>query len=197
MFLLTIVNIECKINLYKPIEKGCVMMTNINFLTNDIKKTGAFNSGWNANATGQIKKSASQMTNSELDYLTYLINDMNSFRIHKHLKKKRDEGMISFDILIINNTLRSPNLKSKIKEYSENINHDGVLDRRVLIRSKKHERVFIKGKGYQYCNLIFVISLDTSEIVTAYYVNKNKKYSKLNKKRYDQNLRVISGGAPY
>lgn len=157
----------------------------------NVPKMGVFKPGWKQNAKGQSKKMASQMTDEELDYLTFRIRDTNFFKIHPHLLKKKERGLITFDILTIQRMFKSKKLRDQIKEYSESINHEGRVDHRVLIRSNKREKVYIKGKGYQTCNLVFVISLDTKEIITAYYANKNYRFTRVNEARYDENLKIM------
>lgn len=156
-----------------------------------INKVGVFKAGWGKNADNQTKKHVDQMTASEKEYLAFLLNGMQSgFRIHPHLQMKQQKRLVSFDILTIQKTLRSPHLYNCIKEYSEIEKSEGVVDRRVLVRSSKKERVLIKGKGMLMCNLLFVVSLDTSEIITAYYSHKNHTYE-MNSERYDENLSIM------
>lgn len=160
----------------------------------NVSKMGIYNSGWKANSKGQTKKSESQMSTDEKEYLTYLIRDIRSFRINEHLKLKREKGLIKFDILSVSKSLRAPNVINLIKEYSENVGHDGTVDRRVLLGSNKREKVYIKGKGYQWCTLRFVLSLDKAEIITAYYIGKNRKFAEISESRYDENLDILNGG---
>lgn len=169
-------------------------MTATEIKNSNVEKMGIFNSGWNKNSEGQTKKSESQMTIDEKEYLTYLIRDIRSFKINDHLKLKREKGLIKFDILSISKALRAPNVINLIKEYSLNVSYDGTVDRRVLLGSNRREKVFIKGKGYQWCTLRFVLSLDKAEIITAYYIGKNRKFAKISENRYDENLDILNGG---
>lgn len=156
-----------------------------------LKKVGVFKAGWGKNAEGQRKLHAEQMSKDEKTYLTHRLNDLHhSFKIHPHLQDKKAKGLIAYDILTIRNTLKSPRIIKQIREYSEVELWDGTIDQRVLIRSSKKERVYIKDKGYLICNLLFVVSLSRSEIITAYYSHKNHTYYK-NNDRYDDTLRII------
>lgn len=156
-----------------------------------LQKVGVFKSGWGRNAEGQRKRHVEQMSKDEKKYLAHMLNEVqHAFKIHPHLQEKKKRGLISYDILTIRNTLGSPSLSKFIREYSEIERADGDVDRRVLVRSPKRERVFIKGKGYLVCNLLFVISLSNSEVVTAYYSHKNHYYV-TNTNRYDASLRII------
>lgn len=157
----------------------------------DVPKMGVYKSGWKKNAKGQSKKKASQMSEEELDFLYYRLKGISSFRIHPHLQAKREKGLIQFDILTIQRMFHSRKLRNQIKEYSEVRTHTGRVDRRVLIRSNKRERVYIKKKGWQTCNLVFVFSLDTKEVITAYYANKNFQFRYVNEDRYDESLTII------
>lgn len=159
-------------------------------LPNEVSKSGVFKSGWGENSKGQVKKHRSQFTHEEVEYLLYLLRDMRGFVISNHLRGKQRDGMIVFDMVTLQNTLNSNSLRSLICEYSQQQYEDGTLDRRVLIRSKKTEYVRIEGKGVLRCNLLFVISLDTTQIVTAYYSHKDHEYI-MNEERYDSELAII------
>lgn len=156
-----------------------------------IEKQGEFNSGWSQNRPGQRKKLSKQMTEEEKDYLVYAIRDIKGIVLHPHLKWKRDSGQISFDIISIHRMFKVRNLKYHIKEYSIIELEDGRVDHRVLIRSNRTEMVHIDGRGLVKCNLMFVLSLDTNEIVTAYYVHIHNHFDKPNMDRYDEELDVI------
>lgn len=158
---------------------------------NKLQKVGVFKAGWGRNAEGQRKKHIDQMSHSEKNYLAFLLNDMHRcFKIHPHLQDKKRKGLLTYDIITIQQTMRSSTLKQYIREYSEVERKNGEVDKRVLIRSPKKERVYIKGRGYRMCNLLFVVSLKTSQIITAYYSHQNHKYEK-NKDRYDKSLQIL------
>lgn len=159
---------------------------------NNIKKSGQFKPGWKQNAVGQSKKKANQMTVEELDYLVYLLRDVSCIKLHPHLRAKVEKKELHFDIITIMRMFRSPRLRNQIVEFAV-MERDGEEDKRVLIRSTKVERVHIKGKGVLSCNLLFVISLRTNEIITAYYTHKNHLYTQVNQSRYDENLNIIGG----
>jgi len=156
-----------------------------------INKMGVFKPGWGRNAEGQQKKHVDQMNLPEKEFLTYLLKDMkDSFKIHPHLQEKQQKNLLSFDILTIRRTLGSRSLMKFIREYSVIEKGDGFVDRRVLIRSPKREKVYIKNVGRVWCNLVFVVSLDTSQIITAYYSHQNHKYE-TNEERYTKNLQIV------
>lgn len=156
-----------------------------------VPKVGVFKKGWGKNAEGQKKKHIEQMSRAEKDYLAFLLKDLHHrFKIHPHLQDKQRKGLVSYDILTIKNTLRSPALSNYIREYSEVNRNDGEVDRRVLVRSPKKERVYIKNRGYRMCNLLFVISLKNSEVITAYYSHQHHTYE-TNIDRYDKHLAII------
>lgn len=111
--------------------------------------------------------------------------------LHPHLQWKRDTGQISFDLLSIERMFRAKRLRYHIKEYSVIELNDGTIDHRVLIRSNKQEKVAIDGRGLTKCNLMFVLSLDTKEIVTAYYVHIHNHFDNPNMKRYNAELDVV------
>lgn len=156
-----------------------------------ISKQGEFKGGWNDNRPGQDKKLARQMTRTEKDYLVHIVRETDRVVLHPHLQWKRDTGQISFDLLSIERMFRAKRLRYHIKEYSVIELTDGTIDHRVLIRSNKQERVDIDGRGLTKCNLMFVLSLDTKEIVTAYYVHIHNHFDNPNMKRYNAQLDVI------
>lgn len=159
--------------------------------TIQISKQGEFKSGWKYNRPGQYKKLDQQMTKDEKDYLVYMIKEVKSIILHPHLQWKRDTGQLSFDIITIQRMFNAKYLHKHIKEFSVIELSDGHIDHRVLIRSNRTELVNIDGRGLTKCNLMFVLSLDTKEIITAYYVHIHNHFDNPNMERYSENLNII------
>lgn len=158
----------------------------------NISKQGEFKPGWGQNHPKQIKKLGSQMRPEEKTYLLYLIRETDKIILHPHLQWKRDTGQISFDIMTIYRMFRAKRLAYHLKEFSRIELDDGTIDHRVLIRSNRIELVDIDGHGTQKCNLMFVLSLDTKEVVTAYYVHFRNHFDMPNMARYDAGLDIIA-----
>ena len=154
-------------------------------------KQGIFKGGWSQNHPNQEKKHTSQMTKEEKEYLVDKVRDVRNVTIHPHLQWKRDSGQITFDILNMTRMFRAKNLSYHIKEFSTIKLDDGRVDHRVLIRSNRTERVAIEGQGMRKCNLMFVLSLDTKEIVTEYFVEIYNHFENVNMERYDETLDII------
>lgn len=143
----------------------------------------------------QIKKHVCQMSNEEIMYLSKKVFEIKS-KINAdnnlHLKKRIDVSEINIEryISIIEGGL----LPYKIIEYNETL-RDNVLDHRVVIRDKKKEyRTYHKGKTIEttgWCNLCFVLSIDTGKIITAYYNDANDSHTSLDLRRYDKKLEII------
>lgn len=157
----------------------------------NIKKVGQFKSGWEENKEGQLKKLSRDFSRYEKEYLLHLVREVRSFSIHSHLQRKIDTGQISFDIWNIKRMFKASRLDFHIKEFSVMPYDDGTFDHRVTIRSNRNERVQIDGEMKQ-CNLIFVLSLDTSEIVTAFYVSKYNHFDVVNEERYSPDWDIVS-----
>lgn len=160
-------------------------------MTIQVSKQGEFKSGWKKNRPGQEKKLAKQMTTEEINYLAYSIKEINRIVLHPHLQWKSDTGQLSFDIVTIQKMLKNKNIKRYIKEFSYITLNDGRIDHRVLIRSSRTELVNIDGRGLTKCNLMFVVSLDTNEIITAYYVHIHNRFDSPNMERYNEKLDII------
>lgn len=76
-----------------------------------------------------------------------------------------------------------------IIEYNSTNNY-GKIDKRVLIRSKKSYFVDIDNTLTE-CNLCFVISIITGQIITAYYNEVNDNHNTIDWLRYDKSLKII------
>jgi hypothetical protein len=143
----------------------------------------------------QIKKHQSQMTADELLYLARILFEICP-NIYKgknwHLNNRIDTGSIPTERY--KNIIKEGKLPLKIVEYNETLKFYGV-DRRVVVRSEKAEYVtYHPGKTEEvtgYANLCFVVSLNTGEIITAYYNGVNDNHTSLDTRRYDENLQII------
>lgn len=135
---------------------------------------------------GQQKKHFSQFSEVELDFLKNSLRniDLNSITASRHLKSKN----IKFDIEDIFDTLQSANLDEMIIEYNQTPKKD-ILDKRVLVRSAKAYDVYIDNK-IEKCNLCFVISILTCEIITAYYNRAEDNHTSIDMRRYNCNLKI-------
>lgn len=157
-----------------------------------VAKEGELKSGWSENAPGQSKILANQMSNEEIKYLGDLLKEIKTIYLHPHLQWKRDTGQLSFDTKTIDEVFESGELDDYIKEFSCITLRCGRTDHRVLVRSPRAEVVNVPERGLQKCNLMFVVSLDTEEIITAYYVHIDNQFDKPNMARYDARLDVIA-----
>lgn len=142
----------------------------------------------------QTKKHVTQMNAGELVYLSKKIFEIkDDIKIKTdHLKNRVDVGDLPLWTFI--KVIEEGKLPNKIIEYNET-KRDGHVDHRVVIRDTKEEtRYYHTGKEhltYGQCNLCFVLSLDTGNIVTAYYNGVNDSHYTLDAKRYNENLKII------
>ena len=150
---------------------------------------------WVYATENQIKKHISQMAVKESMYLAKeAFNMINKLHIgnNTHLKNRIDVKDIP--IKRYKEILNEGVLPARIVEYNETLTNYGV-DRRVVIRSSKAEyTTYHMGKVREvtgYANLCFVMSLNTGEIITAYYNGVNDNHTSLDTRRYDENLQII------
>lgn len=155
-------------------------------------KQGEFKGGWSKNHPTQMKKHTSQMSKYEKEYLVEKVRNIRNVSVHPHLQWKKDTGQITYDIMNMTRMFRAKNLSYHIKEFSTIQVEGGRIDHRILIRSNRVEHVDIDDAGRQRCNLMFVISLDTYEIITAYYVHVHNHFESINMDRYDETLDIIA-----
>lgn len=97
------------------------------------------------------------------------------YQLHPHLRakvRKRSCTLISSLSCVC---FAPPRLRNQIVEFA--VMERGGEDKQVLIRSTKVGIKHIKGKGMLSCNLLFVISPENHEIITAYYA-KSPLYSR-------------------
>lgn len=151
---------------------------------------GYLDKGWESNANNHSKKLFKQMDDSELDMLTKEITDIEGLSYHPHLQLKIDTGEVWFDDEIINHTIQSDNLSLQIREYGIIKLPCGFRDDRVLIRSENTTFIANGNQQVKY-SLMFVVSLNTHEIITAYYISSNIDFDDTNMERYDESIDII------
>jgi hypothetical protein len=141
----------------------------------------------------QKKKHVTQMTKEEVAYLKKEIKMFPTWKAKasKHLKKK----CVSLDLNDVQDTLLARNVEDFIVEYNETLNASGQMERRILIRVAKPKMVRFKTRKKKIvealAHLCFVVSLDTWEIVTAYWNKASDEHAQLDWRRYSKHLRII------
>lgn len=136
----------------------------------------------------QRKKHVKQMTRKEQWYLREQIKNLPNIKFTKHALNND----VDVTIEQIKNTIKEYNY---IIEYNETTDTYGKINRRVLVRSSRVYKVdfhkidgsVIKGNA----NLCFVISIDTGDIITAYYNFINDEHKTIDMRRYDKTLKII------
>lgn len=127
--------------------------------------------------------------------LLFLLNELRKIKVEniwlsKHIKQKN----ITVSLSMIVETLNKDNLMDLIIEYNETPTYNRI-ERRVLIRGNDVVKVsYIKEDNTTFekeSNLCFVICLDNSKIVTAYYNLVDDKHDTLIDKRYNRRLTII------
>ena len=137
----------------------------------------------------QRKKHVKQMTRKEQWYLREQIKNLSNIKFTKHALNNN----VDVTIEQIKNTIKEYNY---IIEYNETTDTYGKINRRVLVRSSRVYKVdfhkiddsVIKGNA----NLCFVISIDTGDIITAYYNFINDEHKTIDMRRYDKTLKIIN-----
>lgn len=154
---------------------------------------GVYEIGNIRKTNGQIKKHESQMNEEEKIYIEKKIRkiDVKDIKLSHHLRKKKKD--IGFKIKDILDTLKSEDLQELIIEYNETPMR-GKIDRRVLLRGDRASSVEFKSGDrvfFSPANICFVISLDTSQIITVYWNKVSDTHKTINWNRYDKNLDII------
>ena len=136
----------------------------------------------------QEKKHFSQFTTEELVYLENKIKSINTncLKPSYHLSSKTD---IKYKIDDIAAVLKDDEVKNRIIEYNYTKTRYKT-DERVLLRSKEEYQVLVNGKTLK-CNLCFVISILTNEIITVYYNESKDNHNTIDWTRYNNNLEII------
>lgn len=152
------------------------------------KIRGRFRRGYVQKTKRQRKKHISQMTKLDIEIIQEHIRNLRSLYASKHVIEK-----IKYDNLFFTSDM--------VVEVIENIDEQHIIeynitrfrgrnDSRVLLRSDKVYPVSIIDKGVVYCNLCFVLSLDSGELVTVYWNDCNDNHQTINYERYDEQLVV-------
>lgn len=100
--------------------------------------------------------------------------------------EKKDILIKKKDILKV---IKDSDIRSLIIEYNTTKKSYGI-DKRVVLRSKEVYNVEI-GENIIECNLCFVISILSGEVITAYYNNINDNHENIDWARYNENLKVF------
>lgn len=136
--------------------------------------------------SNQKKKHYTQMSENELNFLKIEIEKIEHIKPSWHLDNKSHVGYHIEDVWkVINDT----DIKNRIIEFNITPKR-GILDRRVLLRSKEIYSVEIDNNQID-CNLCFVISLRSHEIITIYYNKCDDFHDTIDWRRYDENLKII------
>lgn len=152
---------------------------------------GELNKGWTNNHPNQEKKFINQMNHMEIKKINEEIKECKKLRYSPHLQWKVDTGQIWFNYSIISETLSSIESYKYIREFSIFKLDNKEIDNRVLFRSSKKVKANLVDEGISSCYLMFVVSINTSELVTAYYVLDTQDFNKVNYDRYDSKLNII------
>lgn len=152
-------------------------------------RKGHIKKGFVKETRRQQKKHYTQFAKDELIYLENKIKDINidNVKASKHLLSKTSTSYKHEDII---NVLKDSNLKDRIIEYNVTITNKGI-DRRVLLRSKEIFDVFVND-DIKKCNLCFVISILSSEIITVYYNECYDNHDTIDWRRYNADLKVVN-----
>ena len=149
-------------------------------------RKGNINRGYVKTTVNQQKKHYTQMSKEELAFLKNQIQNIKDIKPSWHLENKTSIKYKMEDIFKVVNDL---DLENRIIEFNTTPSR-GTLDKRVLLRSKEVYSVDINGKQTN-CNLCFVISLKSHELITVYYNEYNDSHDTIDWNRYDENLKII------
>ena len=149
-------------------------------------REGNINRGYVKTTVNQQKKHYTQMSKEELAFLKNQIQNIKDIKPSWHLENKTSIKYKMEDIFKVVNDL---DLENRIIEFNTTPSRR-TLDKRVLLRSKEVYSVDINGKQTN-CNLCFVISIKSHELITVYYNEYNDFHNTIDWKRYDENLKII------
>lgn len=145
--------------------------------------------GWVENTLNQNKKLYLDMCSEELDLLIREIKLVSKIIYSPHLQWKIDTGQVWFDESLIQDTLDSKYLVDQIREYSNILLDDGEKDHRVLIRSLDTVNLNNENRFERY-NLMFVVSLNTHEIITCFFTSTYVDFDEINIERYNSSINI-------
>lgn len=149
-------------------------------------RKGIINRGLVKKTYKQQKKHYTQLSIEELDYLEKMLHNLKKIRPSWHLVEKKDILIKKKDILKV---IKDSEIRNLIIEYNTTKKSYGI-DKRVVLRSKEVYNVEI-GENIIECNLCFVISILSGEVITAYYNNINDNHENIDWARYNKNLKVF------
>lgn len=149
-------------------------------------RKGNINRGYVKTTVNQQKKHYTQMSKEELTFLKSQIQNIKDIKPSWHLENK---ASIEYKMEDVFKVVTDLDLENRIIEFNTTPSR-GAIDKRVLLRSKEVYSVDINGKQTN-CNLCFVISIKTHELITVYYNEYNDSHNTIDWKRYDENLKII------
>lgn len=149
-------------------------------------RKGIINRGLVKKTYKQQKKHYTQLSIEELDYLEKMLHNLKKIRPSWHFVEKKDILIKKKDILKV---IKDSDIRNLIIEYNTTKKSYGI-DKRVVLRSKEVYNVEI-GENIIECNLCFVISILSGEVITAYYNNINDNHENIDWARYNKNLKVF------
>ena len=149
-------------------------------------RKGNINRGYVKTTVNQQKKHYTQMSKEELTFLKSQIQNIKDIKPSWHLENK---ASIEYKMEDVFKVVTDLDLENRIIEFNTTPSR-GAIDKRVLLRSKEVYSVDINGKQTN-CNLCFVISIKTHELITVYYNEYNDSHNTIDWKRYDKNLKII------
>lgn len=151
-------------------------------------RKGHINKGFVKKTNNQRKKHFSQFSKGEFVYLENKIKklDLKQIKSSRHLNLKSSISYKKDDIIAV---LSDEDIKNRIIEFNITPSK-GSIDRRVLLRSKEEYDVLINN-NIKKCNLCFVISIITGDLITVYYNESNDSHDTIDWRRYDNDLQII------
>lgn len=149
-------------------------------------RKGCINKGFVKVTHNQKKKHYTQMSKDEIIFLKNQIKNIKDIKPSWHLENK---VLIKYKMEDVFKVINDEDVENRIIEFNITPTRSKI-DNRVLLRSKEVYPVDINGKLID-CNLCFVISLKSHELITVYYNESNDSHDTIDWKRYDKNLKII------
>lgn len=142
---------------------------------------------------GQQKKYYLQMTPFELAYLHNKVKGINTNKltVSSHLQHKIAKNEIKVDLH--KDIIQTIKGQYDIIEYNEKTEHDGTVDKRVVVKSKSSKLMdFVIGsnKVKRLGQVVFVISLVKNQVVTSYFNIAGDNHTSVNMYRYNRSLQI-------
>lgn len=147
---------------------------------------GEIKKGTVRKTNNQFKKFVTQFKGDDFEKCLIAINNTLHKKIYasSHLRRK---STVSYDMKEICDVLKSG--KYDIIEYNYVLGDNG-RDNRVVVKSYSSYNVNVDGKDTE-CNMLIVLSITHSQIVTIWYNSIYDDHDTLNMKRYNENVKVI------